>query len=223
MLRGKACVPESGSVRRDRGGRCLVWGAIDRPTDAEVAGSNSCRQTFPKLDDRQKQHRHSPTVKRRRNARANAPSEQFGGRRPRQFVTFLDQKATSLSARRSVSVERDRRCLEAFGEVCHRTRGRSTSSQSRRPSGPRWWPSSRAHGLTASFKDAAERAEKSGFGPTPDSAEVVRLVGCRWLLSPSSWLPSFECMMLCQRNYCSGLEFAGPVRHFQQFRSRGGR
>jgi truncated hemoglobin YjbI len=28
---------------------------------------------------------------------------------------------------------------------------------------------------------------------------------------------------LCQRSYCSGLEFAGPVRHFQQFRSRGGR
>jgi truncated hemoglobin YjbI len=94
-------------------------------------------------------------------------------------------------------------------------RRRSTSSRSRRPSGPRWWPSSRAHGLTASFKDAAERAEKSGFGPTPDSAEVVRLVGCRWLLLPSSWLPSFECMMLCQRSYCSG--------HFQQSRSRGGR
>ena len=38
-------------------------------------------------------------------------------------------------------------------------RRRSTSSQSRRPSGPRSWPSSRAHGLTSSFKDAAERLQ----------------------------------------------------------------
>src|SRR5215469_4415013 len=78
------------SSPRSRRQMFSLGGAIDRPTDAEVAGSNSCRQTFPKLDDRQKQHRHGPTVKRRRNARANALSEQFGGRQPKQFVTFLD-------------------------------------------------------------------------------------------------------------------------------------
>src|SRR5215471_4977951 len=36
--------------------------------------------------------------------------------------------AAEPSARRSVSVERDRRCLEAFGEVCHRTRGQGKAS-----------------------------------------------------------------------------------------------
>src|SRR6266536_1538405 len=55
---------------------------------------------------------------------------------------------------------------------------RSTSSQSRRPSGPRSWPSSRAHGLTSSSKDAAERAEKSGFGPTRTSCSFHSYVGC---------------------------------------------